>query len=78
MDRNALEERLRIAKAHIVLGKGQIACQRELVNRLEQAGEDASAANQMLKLFCQLQEVHIAEAWKLSVQLVSIAASNAE
>jgi hypothetical protein len=78
MDRNALEERLRTTKAHIVLGNEHIACQRELVSVLEQAGKDASAANQLLKLFHKLQEMHIAEVWKLSVQLVSIAASNTE
>jgi len=58
MDRNAPEEQLRITKAHIVLGKEHIACQRELVSLLEQAGKDASAPNQLLKLFHQFQEMH--------------------
>jgi len=58
MDRNAPEEQLRITKAHIVLGNEHIACQRELVSPLEQAGKDASTANQLLKFFYQLQEMH--------------------
>ena len=78
MDRNTLEEQLRITKAHVVLGNEHIACQRELVSVLEQAGKDASAADQLLKLFHKLQEMHVAEAWKLSIQLVIIAASNTE
>ena len=72
MDRATLEEQFRLTKAHVALANEQIARQRELVSLLEQAGKDATAANQMLKHLEKLQEVFVAEAWKLSLQLAGI------
>jgi hypothetical protein len=72
MDRATLEEQFRLTKAHVALGNEQIARQRELIRLLEQAGKDAAAANQLLRHLEKLQEVFVAEAWKLSVQLASI------
>jgi arginine repressor len=71
MDRAILGEQLRLTKVHIALGNEQIARQRELVSLLEQAGKDATAANQLLKHLEKLQKVFVAEAWKLSVQLAT-------
>jgi hypothetical protein len=71
MDRAILEEWLRLTKVHIALGNEQIARQRELISLLEQAGKNATAANQLLKHLEKLQEVFVAEAWKLSVQLAT-------
>ena len=72
MDRATLEEQFRLTKAHVALGNEQIARQRELVSLLEQAGKDATTANQMLRHLEKLQEVFVAEAWKLSLQLACI------
>jgi arginine repressor len=71
MDRAILGEQLRLTNIHIALSTEQIARQRELVSLLEQAGKDATAANQLLKHLEKLQKVFVAEAWKLSVQLAT-------
>jgi arginine repressor len=72
MDRVILEEQLRLTKIQCALGNEQIARQRELISLLEQAGKDATAANQLLKHLEKLKGVFVAEAWKLSVHLASI------
>jgi len=69
MDRATLEEQLRLTKAHVVLGIEQIARQTELISLLQQAGTDASAANQLLKHLQKLLELYVADAWKVSVRL---------
>ena len=61
MDRATLEEQLRLTKAHVALGYEQIVRQKELIGLLEQAGKDATAANQLLKHLEKLQEVFVAE-----------------
>jgi hypothetical protein len=50
MLRATLEERLRIAKAHVALGNMSIHRQRERVSEMEQAGRDTTATKRTKRL----------------------------
>jgi hypothetical protein len=50
MLRATLEERLRIAKAHVALGNMSIHHQRERLSEMEQAGRDTTATKRTKRL----------------------------
>lgn len=59
MDATTLRKQLEQAAQHVVEGKHHIARQREIVSKLEGISRDASAARDLLRLFEEMQELHV-------------------
>ena len=75
MLRAILEERLRIAKAHVALGNMSIHRQRERVFEMEQAGRDTTATKRTKRLLNNvlgLQAMRIATVKRLTAQLAKL------
>ena len=73
MLRATLEERLRIAKAHVALGN--IHSQREGVSQMEQAGRDTTATKRTKRLLNNvlgLQAMRIATVKRLTAQVAKL------
>ena len=69
MDRHTLQEHLAKSESHVVIGKRNIARQRQIVADLEQDGHDATTARKILDAFEVLQRLHVQDrdrtAWEL-------------
>ena len=75
MLRATLEERLRIAKAHVALGNMSIHSQREGVSQMEQAGRDTTATKRTKRLLNNvlgLQAMRIATVKRLTAQVAKL------
>jgi hypothetical protein len=72
MDRQALEERLKVAKAHVALARESVRRRREIVLELERARRDTSKANRLLQQALDLEQVDIAEMERLAAELAKL------
>jgi hypothetical protein len=60
MNRNILLRHLEQAEAHVAQGVRHIERQRQIVADLERGGHDAERAREALKLFEDMQALHVA------------------
>ena len=70
-----LEERLRIAKAHVALANMSVHRQRERVSEMEQAGRDATATKRPKRLLNNvlgLRAMRLATVKRLTAQLAKL------
>jgi hypothetical protein len=61
IDRKLWHEHLAQTERHVAEGKQQVARQREIVAELERDGHNAAAARDLLRLFEEMQAMHIAD-----------------
>ena len=69
MDRELLEDNLRLAESHVELGEQTVSRQRELIVELERGGHDTSLARVLLQTFEQSQAMHLADRARLRAEL---------
>ena len=69
MDRQALEDRLKVAKAHVALDRESVRRRLEIVLELERARRDTSAANRLLQQALNLEAFDVAEMERLTAEL---------
>jgi len=69
MDRKMTEEHLVQAEDAVLAGESHVARQREIVSELEQKGQDATTARDLLVTFLDLQEQHVAHRDRLRHEL---------
>jgi hypothetical protein len=72
MDRRMIEEHLAQAQRHIAQGNRHVAQQREIVDKLERDGHDASRAWSLLAQFEELLAMHIADRDRLRKELEAL------
>jgi hypothetical protein len=69
VNRELLEENLRLAETHVALGEQHLLRQRELIVELEKGGHDTSLAQSLLQTFEQSQTMHLADRERLRREL---------
>jgi hypothetical protein len=69
MEREMLQHHLKLAEEHVAQGMQHIAKQREIIAKLEMAGQDATTAKELLKTFEASQSQHLADRERLSTEL---------
>jgi hypothetical protein len=62
-------EQLRKARAYVAEAEEKLARQRRRIAELERDGHDADLARKMLRLWERVQEIHIAEQYRLEKNL---------
>jgi hypothetical protein len=72
MDRPALEERLRVAKAHVALDRESVRRRRAIVFELERARRDTSEANHLVQQVLDLEAFDVAEMERLTAELTKL------
>ncbi|EPE98434.1 hypothetical protein [Rhizobium grahamii] len=70
MKRAMIEEHLKQAEAHVLLGEQHIAQQRELISRIGKGSEDECDAVHLLKTFQELQREHVSHRDWLASELL--------
>ena len=71
MDRATLAEFLTQAERHVALGRVHIARQREIVERIRATHQDPTQAIELLAIFEQLLETHIADRDRLVIAVAA-------
>ncbi len=69
MRRNAILERISMARRHVAMGEENIARLREIIARLERGGHDSAQARGLLARFEEIQQLHIADRDRLEREL---------
>ena len=69
MDRDMLCDHLAEAERHVVLGKGLVAKQLALIAELERQGRSTTDATGLLKLFEEVQAIHVADRNRLKKEI---------
>ena len=78
MDRTMIEDDLRQAEDHVVLGQEHVDRQRELLAKLEQDGHPTERAVELLKIFGESLASHTADRDRLKAQLGALNNNAAE
>jgi hypothetical protein len=69
MDKQLVEQHLKMAKQHVAQGRRHIARQKQIIVKLRRGQHDTSQARQLLSTFEELQLMHIAERNRLQKEL---------
>lgn len=69
MNRELLQDHLRLAERHVVQGAELVEKQRRLIERLARDGHDTAAARAVLQTFEETQAMHVADCARLSKEL---------
>ncbi|WP_120708254.1 hypothetical protein [Rhizobium jaguaris] len=69
MDRELLEQHLKLAKQHVAQGRRHIIRQKQIIFELARGQHDTSQARQLLSTFEELQLMHVAERNRLQKEL---------
>jgi ABC-type branched-subunit amino acid transport system ATPase component len=69
MDKQMLQEHLRLAEEHVALGLLHIATQRKIIATLTAAGADLTLAQSLLKTFESTQAQHVADRDRIAAEL---------
>jgi hypothetical protein len=72
MDRNMILDHLAMVRRHVARGEQIVACQCEIIARLERAGCDTSDAKRLLLQFEELQSLHVEHRERLEKKLSEI------
>lgn len=72
MDRRILEDHLRQAKQHAWVGLQHIRRQREILEELERDGHDTAMGRTLLKTYEGTQQMHEADAQRLTKELAGL------
>jgi hypothetical protein len=72
MDRQALEERLKVATAHVALDRDSVRRRQEIVLELERARRDTSEASRLLQQALDLEALDVAEMERLTAELAKL------
>ena len=69
MDKATLQAHLAMAERHVAQGERHVARQREIVAELERDGHSVADSKDLLRLFMELQTLHIADRDRLVAEL---------
>jgi len=69
MDKQLLEQHLKLAKQHVAQGRRHIIRQKQIIFELTRDQHDTSQARQLLSTFQELQLMHVAERDRLQKEL---------
>lgn len=69
MDKQLVEQHLKLAKQHVAQGRRHITRQKQIIFELTQGQHDTSQARRLLSTFEELQQMHVAERNRLQKEL---------
>jgi hypothetical protein len=69
MDKQLVEQHLKLAKQHVAQGRRHITRQKQIIFELTRGQHDTSQAHQLLSTFQELQLMHVAERNRLQKEL---------